>query len=73
MKAQVLSKYDPAMKEAVWVENKEMSNPTIEKASDCYCKNWSCGSMSYRFAHYRGCLGAHTRSRWKAFTMRNGS
>ena len=33
MKAQVLHKYDPEMKEKVWVTVEEMSDPKIEKAS----------------------------------------
>ena len=34
MKAQVLHKYDPNMKEKVWVTGEELPNPKIEKASD---------------------------------------
>ena len=34
MKAQVLHKYDPEMKEGTWVTNQEMPDPKIEKASD---------------------------------------
>ena len=32
MKAQVLHKYDPEMKEKVWVTGEELPNPKIEKA-----------------------------------------
>ena len=35
MKAQVLHKYDPEMKE--WVTGEEMPNPKIEKAIRCNC------------------------------------
>ena len=38
MKAQVLRKYDPEMKEGVWVANEELPNPKIEKASDVIVK-----------------------------------
>ena len=38
MKAQVLHKYDPEMKEQTWVTNKEMPDPKIEKASDVIVK-----------------------------------
>ena len=34
MKAQVLYKYDPEMKEDVWVQSTELPDPKIEKASD---------------------------------------
>ena len=34
MKAQVLHKYDPEMKEKVWVTEQEMPDPKIEKSSD---------------------------------------
>ena len=34
MKAQVLHKYDPEMKEKVWVTGEQMPDPKIEKASD---------------------------------------
>ena len=32
MKAQVLYKYDPEMKEDVWVHSAELPDPEIEKA-----------------------------------------
>ena len=38
MKAQVLHKYDPEMKEKVWVTGEELPNPKIEKASDVLLK-----------------------------------
>ena len=38
MKAQVLHKYDPEMKEKVWVTGEELPNPKIEKASDVIVK-----------------------------------
>ena len=38
MKAQVLHKYDPEMKEKVWVTGEEMPDPKIEKASDVIVK-----------------------------------
>ena len=38
MKAQVLHKYDPEMKEGTWVTNQEMPDPKIEKASDVIVK-----------------------------------
>ena len=44
MKAQVLRKYDPEMKEGVWVANEELPNPKIEKASDVIVKIDSCFS-----------------------------
>ena len=34
MKAQVLHKYDPEMKEKVWVTEQEMPEPKLEKSSD---------------------------------------
>ena len=34
MKAQVLHKYDPEMKEKVWVTEQEMPDPKLEKSSD---------------------------------------
>ena len=43
MKAQVLHKYDPEMKEAVWVTGEEMPNPKIEKASDVIVKIGAAG------------------------------
>ena len=43
MKAQVLSKYDPKMKEGVWVANQEMPDPKIEKASDVIVKIGAAG------------------------------
>ena len=41
MKAQVLHKYDPEMKEGTWVKNQEMPDPKIEKASDVIVKTVS--------------------------------
>ena len=38
MKAQVLHKYDPEMKEKVWVTGEEMPDPKIDKASDVIVK-----------------------------------
>ena len=38
MKAQVLHKYDPEMKEAVWVTEQEMPDPKLEKSSDVIVK-----------------------------------
>ena len=38
MKAQVLYKYDPEMKEEVWVKGQEMPDPKIDKASDVIVK-----------------------------------
>ena len=43
MKAQVLRKYDPEMKEGVWVANEELPNPKIEKASDVIVKIGAAG------------------------------
>ncbi len=43
MKAQVLRKYDPEMKEAVWVTGEELPNPKIEKASDVIVKIGAAG------------------------------
>ena len=42
MKAQVLHKYDPEMKEGTWVTNQEMPDPKIEKASDVIVKIGAC-------------------------------
>ena len=36
MKAQVLHKYDPEMKEKVWVTGEEMPNPKLEKSSEIF-------------------------------------
>jgi hypothetical protein len=38
MKAQVLHKYDPEMKEKVWVTEQEMPEPKLEKSSDVIVK-----------------------------------
>ena len=43
MKAQVLHKYDPEMKEQVWVTGEEMPDPKIEKASDVIEKIGAAG------------------------------
>ena len=43
MKAQVLHKYDPNMKEKVWVTGEELPNPKIEKASDVIVKIGAAG------------------------------
>ena len=43
MKAQVLHKYDPDMKEKVWVTGEEMPDPKIEKASDVIVKIGAAG------------------------------
>ena len=43
MKAQVLHKYDPEMKEEVWVTGEELPNPKIEKASDVIVKIGAAG------------------------------
>ena len=43
MKAQVLHKYDPEMKEGTWVTNQEMPDPKIEKASDVIVKIGAAG------------------------------
>ena len=43
MKAQVLHKYDPEMKEQVWVTGEEMPDPKIEKASDVIVKIGAAG------------------------------
>ena len=43
MKAQVIHKYDPDMKEAEWVTGEEMPNPKIEKASDVIVKIGAAG------------------------------
>ena len=43
MKAQVLRKYDPEMKEGIWVANEEMPDPKIEKASDVIVKIGAAG------------------------------
>ena len=43
MKAQVLHKYDPEMKEKVWVAGEELPDPKIEKASDVIVKIGAAG------------------------------
>ena len=43
MKAQVLHKYDPDMKDEVWVKGEEMPDPKIEKASDVIVKIGAAG------------------------------
>ena len=43
MKAQVLHKYDPEMKEKVWVTEQEMPDPKIEKSSDVIVKIGAAG------------------------------
>ena len=43
MKAQVLHKYDPEMKQDVWVKEEEVPNPKIEKASDVIVKIGAAG------------------------------
>ena len=45
MKAQVLHKYDPEMKEGTWVTNQEMPDP-------CNSKNWCSWSLQNRFTYY---------------------
>ena len=47
MKAQVLHKYDPEMKEKVWVTGEELPNPKIEKASDVIVKIGAAGCLLY--------------------------
>ena len=52
MKAQVLHKYDPEMKEEVWVTEQEMPDPKLEKSSDVIVKIGAAGvcrtdSVSY--------------------------
>ena len=43
MKAQVLYKYDPEMKEDVWVQSAELPDPEIEKASDVIVRIGAAG------------------------------
>ena len=43
MKAQVLHKYDPEMKEKVWVTEQEMPEPKLEKSSDVIVKVGAAG------------------------------
>ena len=43
MKAQVLHKYDPEMKEKVWVTEQEMPDPKLEKSSDVIVKIGAAG------------------------------
>ena len=43
MKAQVLHKYDPEMKEKVWVTEQEMPDPKLEKSSDVIVKVGAAG------------------------------
>ena len=43
MKAQVLHKYDPEMKEDVWVTEQEMPDPKLEKSSDVIVKIGAAG------------------------------
>ena len=43
MKAQVLHKYDPEMKEKVWVTEQEMPEPKLEKSSDVIVKIGAAG------------------------------
>ena len=43
MKAQVLHKYDPEMKEEVWVTEQEMPDPKLEKSSDVIVKIGAAG------------------------------
>ena len=43
MKAQVLYKYDPEMKEDVWVQSSELPDPEIEKASDVIVRIGAAG------------------------------
>ena len=43
MKAQVLHKYDPEMKEEVWVTGHDLPDPKIEKASDVIVKIGAAG------------------------------
>ena len=43
MKAQVLHKYDPEMKQDIWVKEEEVPNPKIEKASDVIVKIGAAG------------------------------
>ena len=45
MKAQVLHKYDPEMKEKVWVTEQEMPRPKVRKVLRCNRKNRCCRSM----------------------------
>ena len=43
MKAQVLHKYDPEMKEKVWVTEQEMPDPKLEISSDVIVKIGAAG------------------------------
>ena len=47
MKAQVLHKYDPEMKEEVWVTEQEMPDPKLEKSSDVIVKIGAAGVCRY--------------------------
>ena len=43
MKAQILYKYDPGMKEDVWVQFAELPDPKIEKATDVIVRIGAAG------------------------------
>ena len=43
MKAQVLHKYDPEMKEKIWVTEQEMPDPKLEKSTDVIVKIGAAG------------------------------
>ncbi len=68
MKAQVLHKYDPEMKEKVWVTEQEMPEPKLEKSSDVIVKIGAAGVCRTDLR-----LETYSRSRWKIITMCYGT
>ena len=52
MKAQVLHKYDPEMKEKVWVTEQEMPEPKLEKSSDVIVKIGAAGVCRTDLTYY---------------------
>jgi NAD+-dependent secondary alcohol dehydrogenase Adh1 len=73
MKAQVLHKYDPEMKEKVWVTGEEMPNPKLEKSSDVIVKIGAAGVCRTDLHIIEGVWKTYSRSRWKIITMCYGT
>jgi NAD+-dependent secondary alcohol dehydrogenase Adh1 len=63
MKAQVLHKYDPEMKQDIWVKEEEVPNPKIEKASDVIVKIGAAGVCRTDLHVIEGRVETHSRSR----------
>ena len=62
MKAQVLYKYDPEMKEDVWVQSAELPDPKIGKASDVIVRIGAAGVCRTDLHIIERCLASYSGS-----------